>query len=77
VADVGVGVFLGGDGQDVLVTGHPRWILGLHPGAERADRGQALVARRGAVVPAGLKPFEEPGDGGGVEAIEGELVRGD
>src|SRR5450755_2907975 len=74
VIDVRAGLFLGGDGEDVLVAGHPGWILGVHPRAERADRGQALVARRRAVVPADLEPFEESCDGGGVDAIEGELA---
>jgi hypothetical protein len=39
------------DREDVLAARHPRRVLGLQPAVERADRGQALVARRGTVVP--------------------------
>jgi hypothetical protein len=46
----------------------------LHPPVERADRGQALVAGGDAVVPFGFQPVQEPGDGVGVDAVEGELV---
>jgi len=74
MVDVRVGLFLGGDGEDVLVAGHPGGVLGLHPRAERADRGQPLVARRRAVVPAGLEPLQETSDGRRVEAVEGELA---
>ena len=56
VIDGRAGLFLGGDGEDVLVAGHPGWIFGLHPRAERADRGQPLVAGRDAVVPFGFQP---------------------
>jgi hypothetical protein len=45
VVDARAGLLLGGDGEDVLVAGHPGGVLGLHPGAERADRGQSLVPR--------------------------------
>jgi hypothetical protein len=67
-------LFLGGDGENVLAAGHPGRVLGLQPPVERADRGQALVAGRDAVVPFGLQPVQELGDGGGVDAIEGELA---
>jgi hypothetical protein len=69
-----LGLLFGGDGEDVLAAGHPGRVLGLHPPVERADRCQPLVAGRDAVVPAGLKPVQEPGDRGGVDPIEGELV---
>lgn len=49
----------------------------MHPAVERADRGQALIAGRRAVVPAGLQPVQEPGDRGDVEVIEGEFFRWD
>ena len=71
------GLLLGGDGENVLAAGHPGRVLGLQPPEKRADRCQALVAGRDAVVPFGLEPVEEPGDGGGVDVIEGELVRRD
>src|SRR6266581_9404155 len=51
VADGRAVRFLDGDGEDVLPAGHPGRVLGLHPRAERADRGQPLVAGRDAVVP--------------------------
>ena len=60
VVHVRADLFLGGDGEDVLVAGHPGRVLGLHPGAERADRGQALVARRRAVAPAGSSQSRNP-----------------
>jgi hypothetical protein len=44
----------GGDGEDVLAAGHAGGVLRLHPPVERADRGQALIAGRRAVVPADL-----------------------
>ncbi len=53
-----------GDREDVLAARHPRRVLRLHPAEERADRGQSLVARRRAVVPAGAQPGDEPGDRG-------------
>ena len=31
VVDARVGLFLGGDGEDVLAAGHPGGVLGLHP----------------------------------------------
>jgi hypothetical protein len=68
------GLFLGRDGENVLAGGHPGRVLGLQPPEDRADRGQALVAGRDAVVPFGLQPVQEPGDRGGVDEIEGELV---
>ena len=68
------GFFLGRDREDVLAAGHPGRVLRLQPPEERADRRQALVAGRDAVVPFGLQPVQEPGDGGGVDEIEGELV---
>jgi len=77
VVDRRLGCPLHGDGEDVLAAGHPGGVLGLHPPVERADRGQALIAGRGAVVPAGLEPVQESGDGVGVDVIEGELVRRD
>ena len=60
VVHVRVVVFLGGDREDVLVAGHPGRVLGLHPRAERTDRGQALVARRRAVAPAGSSQSRNP-----------------
>ncbi len=77
VMDGWLGLSLGGDGEDVLAAGQQCGVLGLQPPVERGDRGQALVASRGAVVSAGLQPVQEPGDGGGVDAVEGELVRWD
>ena len=68
-----LGLLLGRDGENVLAAGHPGRVLRLHPPVERADRGQALVPGRHAVVPAGLEPVQEPGDRGGVDAVEGEL----
>jgi hypothetical protein len=72
VVDGGLGLFLGGDGEDVLAAGQLGGVLGLQPPAERADRREALVAGRHAVVPAGLQPVQEPDDGGGVDAVQGE-----
>ena len=34
-----VGLFLGGDGENVLAAGHLGRVLRLHPPVERADRG--------------------------------------
>src|SRR5262249_43929811 len=73
VADGGAVLFLGGYGEDVLPAGHPGRVLGLHPRAERADRGQALVAGRDAVVPAFLQPAEERRDG---ERSNGQIILG-
>ena len=70
-------VFAGRDREDVLAARHAGRVLGLHPGEERVDRGQPLVARRRAVVPAGAQPVEEPGDGGGVDQLEDESLRPD
>jgi hypothetical protein len=77
VADGRVVLLLDGDGEDVLPAGHPGRVLGLHPRAERADRGQPLVAGRGAVVPVFLQVAEERRDGAGVDVVEGELARRD
>lgn len=74
VIDARLGLAFGGDGKDVLTAGHSGRLLGLQPPEERADRGQALVAGRDAVVPFGFQPVEEPGDRVGVDAVEGELV---
>ena len=71
-----LGLLLGGDGENVLAAGHPGRVLGLHPPEERADRGQALVPGRHAVVPDVLEPVQEPGDRPGVDAVEGELFGG-
>ena len=70
-------VLLGRDGENVLAAGHLGRVLRLHPPVERTDHGQALVPGRDAVVPAGLEPVQEPGDHGGVDAVEGEIFRGD
>jgi len=72
VVDGRLALFLGWDGEDVLAAGQLRGILRLQPSRERADRGEALVAGRQAVVPVGLQPVQESGDGGGVDAVEGE-----
>src|ERR1039457_240993 len=74
VTDGRAGLFLGGDGEGGLAAGHPGWGLRLQPRAERADRGQPLVAGRDAVVPAFLQPAEERRDGAGVDVVEGELA---
>jgi hypothetical protein len=71
------GFLLGRDGPDVLAAGHPGRVLRLQPPEERADRRQALVAGRDAVVPFCLQPVQEPGDGGSVDVVEGQLVRRD
>ena len=74
-AQVGHGrlvMLAGGNREDVLAARHAGRVLGLHPGEKRVDRGQALVAGRRAVVPAGSQPVQEPGDGGGVDQLEGE-----
>jgi len=72
VMDGRLGLLLGGDGEDVLAAGQAGGVLRLQPSVERADCGQPLVAGRGAVVPAGLQPVQESGDGGGIDALEGE-----
>jgi hypothetical protein len=68
-----LGLFLGGDGEDVLAAGQLGGVLGLQPPGERVDRREALVAGRSAVVPADLQPVQEPGNGGGVDAVQSEL----
>ena len=59
--------------QHAIRTG----ILGLQPADIGADRGEALVARRRAVVPAGAQPGDELGDRGDVDQFEGEPLRWD
>ncbi len=60
MVDDRLGLFLGGDGEDVLAAGHLGGVLRLHPAVERTDRGQALVAGRRAVVPVGWSQFRNP-----------------
>jgi len=71
VVDGWLGLFLGGDGEDVLAAGQLGGVLGLQPPGERVDRREALVAGRSAVVPVDLQPVQEPG--GGVDAVQSEL----